>query len=332
MEGDDLPRPAGRLTGGIAMATWAAGRRTATAFDRLVAFSRLADTIVTVCPRDVTELDETALARCLAYEPTEEVETIRALPEVEAAGRGAFRPLTAAPADAPDQTEMAGGFFAGDVEMPDVSGRPILLEGRLYDTSSADEVVVNEYFRDRFGVAVGDELSLTFQTPEEIGATATDGERYHGPAARVRVVGVVRSLRDLAARTASAPSLLDEAVILGGPGVWEATPGAAGYGGIVVRSRGGASETNRAIEDALEGRLLNIAPADGADDIDPIREAISYEARGALALAALAGLAVAVFGGQAVARQSRKEWSDRTALDALGLSNRQATAPACEVS
>ena len=44
----------------------------------------------------------------------------------------------------------------------------------------------------------------------------------------------------------------------------------------------------------------------------------------ALAFAALAGLAAAVFAGQAIARQSRREWADLATLSALGLSRNQA--------
>ena len=60
----------------------------------------------------------------------------------------------------------------------------------------------------------------------------------------------------------------------------------------------------------------------GNDEIEPIREAIRYEARGAMAFGAIAAVASAVFVGQAVARQSRKEWADLDTLRALGISDR----------
>ena len=121
------------LAGGVAMAAWAAGRRTATAFDRLLAYSDFSDLIVTICPPEVTELAPEALNACLSYDPVEERATISDLPEVESAARGAFRAITAAPAGAPDRTRMASAFVSADPGVPSVSGRPIVLEGRMYD-------------------------------------------------------------------------------------------------------------------------------------------------------------------------------------------------------
>ncbi len=151
------------LAGGVAMGAWAAGRRTSTAFDRLVEYARLPDLNICFCPPTVTDLDEEAVGDCLAYIPEAELETIRRLPEVESAWLGAFRGLTFAPVAAPSRTRMAGGMIG---QHPPASGtvlgRPLVVAGRLYRVESADEVVITEFFRDRFDVTVGDELVLSF--------------------------------------------------------------------------------------------------------------------------------------------------------------------------
>ncbi len=117
--------------------------------------------------------------------------------------------------------------------------------------------------------------------------------------------------------------------MIGGPGLWESTEGAAGFGGIVVTAHAGDTDgVQQAIERTFPDREYSIAPFIGPDQLEPLREAIRYEAGGVLVFAGLAGLAAIVFTGQAVARQSRREWLDRSALRALGLSNRQAGAAA----
>ena len=96
-------------------------------------------------------------------------------------------------------------------------------------------------------------------------------------------------------------------------------------GASSCRARDGDTEAARAaIERAFSDRVFNIVPANGDDEIEPIRQAIITRPGGVLAFALLSGLAVAVFGGQAVARQSRREWADLPVLRALGLSSRQA--------
>lgn len=57
-------------------------------------------------------------------------------------------------------------------------------------------------------------------------------------------------------------------------------------------------------------------------EVEPIREAIRYEASGVMAFGAIAAIAGLVFAGQAVARQSRREWADLATLRALGMSDR----------
>ncbi|MGH9116355.1 MAG: hypothetical protein ACRD0A_00265, partial [Acidimicrobiales bacterium] len=166
-------------------------------------------------------------------------------------------------------------------------------------------------------------MILTFRAPDELGATTGDGGRFGGPEAPARVVGVVRGVRDAAAKTGETNLLLDESYVLGGPGLSDATTEAAGFSVVHVTARGGdVSSARAAIESAFAGRPFNMAPAYGPDQIDPVDEAIDYEVNGVLAFAALAALAGAVFTGQAIARHARREWTDVAALVAIGLGRR----------
>ena len=314
------------LAGGVAIGAWTVGRRTATAYDRFFERSGLPDLTVTFCPPDMTSVDDETIVRCYAYDPADEYAAVQRLPEVEAVGRAAWRGLTVADPSEPERTLMTASLVARDQSMPSADGRPLVIDGRWYDVDAPDEVVINEVLAERAGVTVGDELVLTFWSAEERGDTGT-GDRpvFHGPTADVRVVGIVRGVRDIAARESSVSALTDDSLLLAGPAISDATSAAAGFQSLLVEaSEGDIAATTAAIERAFGGRPFNITPTFGPDEIEPAQEAIEYEARAALAFAALAGVAAAVFAGQAIARQSRREWADLPTLNVLGLTRRQA--------
>jgi putative ABC transport system permease protein len=312
------------LAGGVAMAAWAAGRRMDTAFDRFVARSEIPDLTLVFCPPELAAPDDETIWQCMTYDAEAELATLLELPEVEAAGRGSWRGMTIAPADRPDDVVVTGGLFALDASLPSVDGRPVVLEGRWYDPAAPDEIMVNEHLARRAGLAVGDRLAATFWRADELGMVEAPADGFHGPEAGLRVVGITRGVRDLAARTGEENLLVDESFVLAGPGLTRLTTGAAGYPGLVVRARGGdVDATGDAIDRAFAGRAYNSAPAYGADQFEPVEDAIDYETRGMFAFAGLAGLAGLVFAGQAVARQSRREAADFDALHAVGLTRHQ---------
>ena len=314
------------LAGGIAIGAWSVGRRTSAAFDRFVDRSHVPDLILTFCPPEMTSVDSETVVKCYSYDPVDEFARVQQLPEVDEAARAAWRGLTIARLSEPDQTVATASLVARDPGMTSADGRPLVVEGRWYDLDAPDEVVINELLAKRAGVVVGDDVVLTFWSAEELGDVGTgDRTQFHGPQADVRVVGIVRGVRDIAARESSTSALTDDSLLLAGPGVWDVTRAAAGFQSVVVKAQDGeVAATTGAIERAFGERPFNIAPVYGPDDIEPAQEAIDYEARAALAFAALAGLAAAAFAGQAIARQSRREWTDLATLNALGLSRRQA--------
>jgi FtsX-like permease family len=317
------------MAGGVAMTAWAAARQTATAFDRFVARADLPDLSLTFCPPEMTSVDEESIFDCWSYDPQEELEVIQALPEVDAAGRGAFRGLTATPTGDPDRTYMTAGLFSQDESLPRTEQAPIVVEGRWFDVDAPDEVVINESLAERSGFSVGDTFTATFWSLAELGRVVPDGGTFNGPIAELRVVGIVRGVRDIAARTESSNLLVDESYMLGGPGVWADTAGAAGFPGLLVAARDGdVPAATNAIQEAFGERPFNVAAYADENEFRPVEEAIDYEAGAAGAFAALAALAGAVFAGQSIARQSRREWSDLPTLRAIGFSRRQAIAAA----
>lgn len=311
------------LGAGVAMAATSAGRRTSTAFDRLLTYADPPAVLLNFCPPELTEIDESTLPRCLTYDAHAERDVIKSLPEVDAVAAGVFRGLTAARPDEPERSRPGTAIVMRDEGIPTFDGHQIIVEGRWYDPSS-DEVVVNEKFHELTGIGVGEEVTLTFWAPDELGLPGSEGTSFHGPSVTVAVVGISRGILDLAA-AAGTPSLQgDDVRVLAGPGFAKATADAAGFGGLFVR---GTTRDEGPLLDALNrafpGRLFNATPAVGDDQQEPIREAIRYEAQGVLALGILGGLAAAVFLAQAIARQSRREWSDQALLRAIGFTSGQ---------
>lgn len=311
------------LGAGVAMAATSAGRRTTTAFDRLLTYSDPPAVLLNFCPPELTQIDESSLPRCLTYDAHAERDVIKSLPEVDAVAAGVFRGLTAAPPDAPDRSRPGMAIVMRDGGIPTFDGNQIIVEGRWYDPNS-DEVVVNEKFHELTGIELGEEVTLTFWAPDELGLPGVEGTTFHGPSVTVAVVGISRGILDLAAAAGTAGLQGDEVRVLAGPGFAKATADAAGFGGLFVR---GTTPEEGPLLDALNrafpGRLFNATPAIGDDEKEPIREAIRYEAQGVFALGILGGLAAAVFLAQAIARQSRREWSDQALLRAIGFTSGQ---------
>lgn len=311
------------LAAGMAMAAVSAGRRTATVFDRMLAYAAPPSLNLTFCPPDLSEVDESSLMQCFLFDPSAERDVIAELPVVDAAGLVLYRGVIATNGSNGRSTP-ATAFVMRDASFDSVDGREIIVSGR-WTLPDRAEVVVNEHMRDLLGIGVGDEVTLTFWADDELGDPGRVGATFHGPRVTVPVVGISRGILDLSAEAASAPGLQgDDAKLVGGPGLAQATPDAAGFGGVFVRGRHGTeANLSEALRAAFPDRPFNAIPTIGDDEQEPIREAIRYEAQGALALGALGALAVSIFAGQAISRQSRKEWSDQHLLRAMGCTSGQ---------
>ena len=211
-----------------------------------------------------------------------------------------------------------------DADTPPMEGLPVVVDGRRPDPAAVDEIAINETLAGILDVAVGDELDLTFASPDELGATAEPGESFTGPRRRARVVGIERSFVDLLGVVSTARAI-DAARVSAGPAPRRIGREAASFRGMAVGARDGdLAAAQAAIDEAFAGRLYQVTPLVDADDRDPIVDAIRYEAGGTMVFGAITALAAAAFAGQAVSRQSRREWADGSTLRAIGMSDRDA--------
>ncbi len=309
------------LVGGLAISAWTSARRSA---DALASFLEAADLptlslifcrpgVVNPTPEDLREL-------CFTYDAADELAEVRGLPTVRQAVRVAGRlAVMTGPVEVGDEPVFVN--MMRDPGLETVSGRPVVLAGRLADDDADDEAIINELFRDRYGVEVGDRVQLQFLTEADLETSGADPATPR-PTVEVEVVGLVRTEDDLNAGV----SFETREMIQTPPGVERRAAGAATiYSAIMIRTTDDVA-ARASIDDAFRGRTFNNSFNVAADDFVPIDDAYRYESRAAVAFAVVTALAGLVFVGQALSRQVRKEWSDLPALRALGMSSRQVAA------
>ena len=311
------------LSSGLALTAWLSGRRTNEAPVRFLAMADPPELQVLICPPDVDSLTTDAdLLRCVAHEPTEELEVLRAVPGVSLAGRMAYQ---SADATLGGEVQRITVVAMGDPGIVTPAGQPLVVQGRLADVGAPAEVVVNEVAARTAGLRLGDHARGPVVGPGR--------RRWRGPASGPRlslqIVGIIRAANDLSASLSGSAA---DAFFFTGPGTWRALEDEAwvGYKQIALQVARGADAgaVESAIRSAFPGRIVNIEAIIGDDDTQSGQDAVGYEAKAAFAFAALTGLAAIVFVGQAIGRQVRREWADLSTLRALGLSRDQAGAAA----
>ena len=152
------------LVGGLVISAWTSARRSAGALTRFLDAADLPTLSVTFCPPEVVDPTiEDLQEKCFPYDAVDELAELRSLPTVRqavrVAGRGA---IMAGPAEASDDPVFV--TMMRDPGLETVGGRPVVLAGRLADDDADDEAVINEQFRDIYGVDVGDRVQLQFLT------------------------------------------------------------------------------------------------------------------------------------------------------------------------
>jgi FtsX-like permease family protein len=269
-----------------------------------------------------------ATATVLPNQPGFDWARVRALPEVSA--------LTMFPVAfgfAVDCCPGAGaGFPPADTEFGRTIERPVILAGRLYNPSRADEVVVTPKFVASYGRGVGDTLTLHLASPRQVDAQY-DGSTGPplGPTIRARIVGVGRTPWGIDADSPGqsggvqpSPALFTHyrANIMGTSGKT--------YINALVRLKGGAA--------AIPAFRADLARVTKRSDIDvwnnrvnfgePTRKVTGYEAACLLAFALAALVAAFFLVGQSVARYTSATVVDLQVLQAVGMTRRQAIASA----
>lgn len=129
-----------------------------------------------------------ATVMALPNTPGFDWEVVRKLPEVEA--------LTKFVVDySIEVTDPRGGelsFPLADDEAMRTIERPVVLQGRVFDPTRVDEVVVSKRFVERHHRTVGDGVDIRLPTAEQM-TSISQPQQMDGPRVHARIVGVVIS-------------------------------------------------------------------------------------------------------------------------------------------
>lgn len=293
------------LTTGVVLTATAGARRGGSAVDRLLDRTRPATVAV------------------LPNEAGFDWEAVAALPGVESIGR--FPLVSYAVEGLPDD-QGAGFVWLDDAVMHEIE-RPVVLEGRLADVSRDDEAVITSAFEGTYGKGVGDTVTITLNTPEQVdqhyNVAAPPDEPPAGPVIEATIVGVVR-----------APWFSDSGgdahgQITPSSGLFKAHPGNflgtqdAVHVNALVRLEGGAAAVPRFRE--------QLAAVTGRRDIDffylaadarHVEDVADFEADALIVFALSAFIAALFLVGQSVARYVAGSTRDFQVLLSIGMSPR----------
>ncbi len=306
------------LAGGATIAGVAGARRTASAMDRFVAYSKPMGLFVFDVEGD---LDLEAVAR---------------LPQVADSGQGAYALMTTGtPTGQPDPAAL--GSISPFVRVTTTglgatSDLPYLVEGRLADPDQALEVVVNEEAAARHGLEPGATLLMWAYAPEQFGDVSDGARLPEGPALELLVTGIIRLPFDLDPRPRDPEVIYSgRGTMLLGPAFWQQ------YGDEVAAFGGDGEELDvRLREDAdVESFEASVRALPGGDGVEiqvgseservqqEAERATGAEAAALVAFAALAGVAGLLVVGQALSREVQLGGGEHPSLLALGMTRRQ---------
>lgn len=306
------------LAGGVVLAAVAGARRTDSAMDRFLAYSR---------PLNVYLQAENV-----------DVEAVERLPQVADSDQFAYMALTPSIASGAPDLETLGSInpwisMRGHAGV--TSDRFLLVAGRLANPTRALEVVVDETLAARRRLRPGATLRMWGYLPQQAEQILSGIQVVapKGPALDFAVTGIVRRPQDLA------PVAVDQDVVYLGtddlyltPAFWRA------YGTRVGNFGAGASfRLQRDLRDldAFAAALRRLpggkeaavlAGSDGERAAARARRPIHVQALALLLFAALTAIASLLVVGQSIARQVQLEAADHPTLLALGMTHGQLAA------
>jgi ABC-type lipoprotein release transport system permease subunit len=293
------------LTTGVVLTAVAGSRRGGSAVERLL--DRTKPATVAVLPNEAG-FDWDAVA---------------ALPGVEAVARFPLVPFGVEGVE----DDAVGFAWLDDGVMHDIE-RPVVLEGRLADPSRDDEAVITTAFVETYGKGVGDTVTITLNTPEQVDKHFLPEEEGvetppAGPVIETTIVGVVRSPWFSDTQGGAIGQLTPS------PGIFHEHPesflGTQNLTHInaLVRLEGGAA----AVPEFRE----QLAEASGRRDIDfmylaaeakHIEDVAGFEADALMVFALAAFVAALFLVGQSVARYVGGGTRDLQVLLSIGMSPR----------
>jgi hypothetical protein len=301
------------LAGGAVMAAVAGARRTDSAMDRFLAYSRP----MTI---SVAGLD---------------FDAVKQLPQVADADQGAYMALTpSTPSGAPDPGALGSINPWATVHGRALvtSDRPLLVRGRLPDPARPLEVAVDETLAATRRLGPGRTLRMWAYTPRQF-EQGVDSSRVPdpaGPAFDFTVTGIARQPTDLS------PVPVQQDVIYLGvndlyltPAFWRAygqTVANLGVG-VAVRLHRGTQDLDAfraAVRGLPGGRKAEIeVGSDTEQTARRARRAMGVQAVALLAFAVLAAIAGLLVVGQSVARQVQLDAGEQAILRAVGMTRSQ---------
>jgi ABC-type lipoprotein release transport system permease subunit len=282
------------ITTGLALAAFSGAQRTHSVLDRLRERTHAADAIVFASQAGVNHPDWSAL---------------RARPEVAdlAVWALVFGTLDGDP---------EGLIFTpvGDEWLQGMDA-PVVIEGRMFDPTADDEVVVAEGAARSYGIAVGDTIPFTPYTADDVPGQDAP---LHGTSVDLRVVGIVR--------TPVEALFVTDGFAAGSPAMLTAHPETAFAENAMVRVRGGSAGMP-----ALEAHT--------ATDVDPsatvldllgvsrrVTTTTDVESTALALLAAAIAVAGFVLAGQVLVRSAAHIERDALVLRSMGMRRRDLAA------
>ncbi len=289
------------ITAGLVMATLSGAIRTDSALDRFRERENAADAVVFASQVDAG--------------PHPDWSQLEARPEVSAVAPWglAFGTFDAGgpPRLTPGPTLL---FAAMDDRYLGEMGRPIVVEGRLFDPEADDEAVIDENVHE---VEVGDVIPFTAYSPDQV---PFSGEA-EGPHIDVRVVGRVK--------TVSQFLFVPDGQGFVGPGL------VAEHGDeMLIAENADVQLRHGAADLAALQRAVDEVVAPGTPVLDlhaaarRVETTTSVEHTALLVLTGVVLLAGLALVGQAVVQSAAATTDDRTALTAVGMTSRSITATA----
>jgi FtsX-like permease family len=310
------------LAGALVLAAASGARRSEATLPRFLAANRTMDAGVYVQSDD--PFDDLAEAR----------RRLVALPEVRQVFRltGALILAGADPTD-PGRWHRQLGAVALDPGSSIAFGRPIVVAGRLADERRTNEAVVDEELAKRRHLGVGSLYRVGIYTRQQFGP-AGEGQFVspQGPVVDLRVVGIVRTPRDLLPVATDQDNIfVNSGELYLTPAYWERYgANIARYGILLaVTLRQGQADVPglRADLRRLYGDRAQVEAADALTTAETItagtRRAIRLESIALAGFAVLAALAALLLVGQTLGRQIVLEVVESPILRALGMTRAQ---------
>ncbi|HVM10137.1 MAG TPA: FtsX-like permease family protein [Acidimicrobiales bacterium] len=286
------------VSSGVVLASAAGARRTSTAFDRMVAVTNAPEVLVS--PNgDGTGM--TGFYDEIASIPgVREVGVLRGIPLMFTAG------------------DHAGSMVAGATVAPVdhrfavTVGAPKVLDGRMWDPQAEDELVVNRFFAETYGVSVGDRIS--FEIP------SFDGSAPAVPAV-LDIVGVVVTAQEVIPFTdldGLPAGLLSPAIVSRLSEAHNGFEGAA----IDLDDPRRAAEVTEVISSLAQKHgdefPEGVFTVDLASNVEQVKHSIRPLTVALAMFAAVLAAVVVIVVGQSIRRHVRPSRADVTSLDALG--------------